>query len=329
MRLVGLERLRPANWLHSDAQWPGSLWSRPSQVARSLAARSRTRLDNAEQRLTYLLRLINIQLRSWRREFRQARANFSGAVAQQKIRVRIAQRRQTTRLTNSAELTGEALQHAGESLADIASSAGQSTITALSMLKVRAARVKPPAFNQRALRRSAGAITVLAVMTIFVGLQAGVRHSQGHVNAASAPSVTTATPPTASSAAVKRVADPRPGPSSHLEITDTSVADTLHDLTRYEIMTLQRAAEYGDDDAAFQLGMAYETGYYLRQNCEKAAHWVKVAAESGNPGAAYNLALRYRTGDGLQADESAAAHWLAKASAQRYSPAKLAVASVH
>jgi TPR repeat protein len=119
-----------------------------------------------------------------------------------------------------------------------------------------------------------------------------------------------------------------PGPSSHRVITDAEVADTLHDLTRYEIITLERAADYGDDEAAFQLGMAYETGYYLRQNCSKAAHWVKVAAESGNPAAAYNLALRYRNGDGLPADESAAEHWLRMASAHSYSPAKLALASV-
>jgi hypothetical protein len=73
--------------------------------------------------------------------------------------------------------------------------------------------------------------------------------------------------------------------------------------------------------------MAYETGYYVRQDCVKAAHWVKIAAESGNPAAAYNLGLRYRTGDGVQADESAAGHWLRMASARRYSPGNLALAA--
>jgi TPR repeat protein len=117
--------------------------------------------------------------------------------------------------------------------------------------------------------------------------------------------------------------------TTHLKITDASVADNLHELTRYEIATLQRAADYGDDDAAFQLGMAYETGYYVRQNCSKAAHWVKAAAEAGNPAAQYNLGLRYRSGDGLTADESAASHWLRVATAQRYSPGKLAMATTH
>jgi hypothetical protein len=74
--------------------------------------------------------------------------------------------------------------------------------------------------------------------------------------------------------------------------------------------------------------MAYETGYFVRQSCSKAAHWVKVAAESGNPAAAYNLGLRYRTGDGLQVDGVAAEHWLHMASARSYSPAKLALAAV-
>ena len=89
-----------------------------------------------------------------------------------------------------------------------------------------------------------------------------------------------------------------------------------------------RAADYGNDDAAFQLGMAYETGYYLRQSCDKAAHWVKVAAEAGNAAAAYNLGLRYREGDGVPVDDSAAEHWLRVASTQKYSPAKLALTSM-
>jgi TPR repeat protein len=147
-----------------------------------------------------------------------------------------------------------------------------------------------------------------------------------HVHAASTPAV--AVIPSVPATLGETTVPPKPGPSSHLQITDASVVDTLHDLTRYEIITLQRAADYGDDEAAFQLGMAYETGYFVRQSCSKAAHWVKVAAESGNPAAAYNLGLRYRTGDGLQVDGVAAEHWLHMASARSYSPAKLALAAV-
>jgi hypothetical protein len=333
VRILRLPRLRPSNWLHLSSPWPGSAPSRSKLQLQllwgSLAGKLRTRLNHGRDRFSYFLRLSKIQARSLRRELRQKRANLSAVVAHERMRARVAQRRQKSMLTNSAEITGEALQRAGESLADVASSAGHSTITAFSVLKGRVAPLKRPQMNARNLRRTAGAIGVLAVMAIFLALQVSVHHSLEHVDAASASSVTTATPSLPAVLADATVQPkPKPGPSSHLQITDASVADTLHDLTRYEIVTLQRAAEYGDDEAAFQLGMAYETGYYVRQNCSKAAHWVKIAAEAGSAAAAYNLGLRYRDGDGLQADESAAGHWLSVASAQRYSAAKLTLAAV-
>jgi hypothetical protein len=245
------------------------------------------------------------------------------------MRVRIAQRRQQTILASSAETTGDALQHAGEALAQVASSAGHSTITTLSALKHGIASLRRTAVNQPALRRSVGAIGVLAIMAVFVASQASMRHYVEHVSAApSSAREAQVEVPNASATVKETTVQAQPGPSSHLEITDAGVAETLHELTRYEIATLQRAAEYGDDESAFQLGMAYETGYYVRQNCSKAAHWVKVAAEAGNSAAAYNLGLRYRVGDGLQPDGSAAEHWLRMASSRQYSPAKLALAAV-
>lgn len=326
VRIRGGNRLRPSNWLQFHSSWVDSVGLRPLLLLRSIAAKSRTFLDNGKEQITYLLRLTKVQARSLRREFRQKRANVFAAVAQERMRVRIAQRRQKSILTNSAEMTGDALQHAGQEFANVASSAGHSAIAAFSMLQGGVVKLKRPQWNPRALRRSASAIGVLAIMAIFVSLQGSVRHSLERVHAASAPAVavTSSVPAALAEATVQ----PKPGPNSHLQITDASVVDTLRDLTRYEIITLQRAADYGDDEAAFQLGMAYETGYYVRQNCSKAAHWVKVAAESGNPAAAYNLGLRYRTGDGLQVDGVAAEHWLHMASARSYSPAKLALAAV-
>jgi hypothetical protein len=326
VRFIGVGHLRPANWLRFDSSWSASEYFRWMGRLRFLAAKSRTLLADRKDRFSYLLRLTKVEVRFLSREFRQRRANLSAVVAQERMRARIAHRRQKSILTNSAEITGEALQHAGESLAEVASSAGYSTITAFSMLKGQMIALKRPGFNRQALRRSASAIGILAIMAIFLASQASVRHSLGHVNAASAALNTVV--PSVPAALAESAVQPKPEPSSHLEITDASVADTLHDLTRYEIITLQRAAEYGDDEAAFQLGMAYETGYYVHQNCAKAAHWVKVAAGAGNPAAAYNLALRYRVGDGVETDESAAEHWLRVASSHQYSSSKLALAAV-
>lgn len=96
-------------------------------------------------------------------------------------------------------------------------------------------------------------------------------------------------------------------------------------LSRFEISGLRRQAKYGDDSAAFTLGMAYEVGHYVRRNCAEAARWVKMAAESGSPAAEYNLGLRYRDGDGVSADLHESEKWLRKAAAHRNRNARLAL----
>ncbi len=121
---------------------------------------------------------------------------------------------------------------------------------------------------------------------------------------------------------------PTPLPSlaaSHEQITDSATSSVVQQLSRYEINGLRRQAKYGDDSAAFTLGMTYEIGRYVRQNCVEAARWVRTAAEAGNPAAQYNLGLRYRDGDGVATDLRESEKWLRKAAAQRNRQAKLAL----
>jgi len=218
-------------------------------------------------------------------------------------------------------VTENVLYRTGKMLAEVATYAGRSTEMVFRTIRTKTSAIS---FNKRAVRKSAGAAVVLAAMTLFLTLQASLRNSfhSEPVNAA-----TTRLTHQLSDhahpglAAAPRTARAKPAATSHLEITDSSVKDSLHELTKYEIATLRRAGYYGDDEAAFQLGMAYETGYYVHQNCSQAAHWVKLAAEAGNPAAAYNLGLRYKDGDGLLADDSSARHWLEVASKLKYSPA--------
>jgi hypothetical protein len=122
----------------------------------------------------------------------------------------------------------------------------------------------------------------------------------------------------------------RPAPfrslaSSHEQITDLAISSVVEQLSSYEINGLRRQAKYGDDSAAFTLGMAYEVGRYVRQNCVEAARWVSTAAEAGNAAAQYNLGLRYRDGDGVSADLHESEKWLRKAAAHRNPEAKLAL----
>jgi hypothetical protein len=113
---------------------------------------------------------------------------------------------------------------------------------------------------------------------------------------------------------------------SHMHVTDRATEAAVRTLSRFELAGLRRQAEYGDDSAAFQMGMAYEIGRGVPQGCATAAQWVAKAAREGNAAAQYNLGLRYRDGDGLPRDEDEAVKWLQKAAAQHSSDAQVALA---
>jgi hypothetical protein len=244
-----------------------------------------------------------------RHTLRQAESDYSTLAHGAHIRIRMVFRRQASRITSSTDRAEQVLHQARQSLGGMAGSARNRTRPALVFT-----------VQKQALRRAGGAILVLSIMIGFLVLNTLVR-SPFHAESVSADThVETAAPATHAAANTPHLAL-----LSHLKVTDNSVSENLHELTRYEIATLRRAADYGDDDAAFQLGMAYETGYYLRQNCAKAASWVEKAAGAGNPAAEYNLGLRYRTGDGVPADEAQAEHWLERASKHQYAPARLAL----
>jgi len=201
--------------------------------------------------------------------------------------------------------------------------------------------------NGRALQRSASAFAVLVVMSTFLVMESGLFRSENtaaasaHESAArnaSGPEQTVAdkTPAPHSSPAnakgQRAIAAPSTpslaGPTSHRTITDQATEDVVQNLTRYEVSSLRRQAESGDEEAAFQLGMAYELGYDMSQNCAKAAEWVTRAAEAGYPAAQYNLGLRYRDADGVQANLSESEKWLSRAAARKYRPARAALAAL-
>ena len=76
------------------------------------------------------------------------------------------------------------------------------------------------------------------------------------------------------------------------------------------------AAERGDPDAEFGLGMLYERGDSdLKQDYKEADHWYEKAAEHGNIGAEYRLALIFAAGsDDFPADLVEAYKWILLAS---------------
>ena len=115
---------------------------------------------------------------------------------------------------------------------------------------------------------------------------------------------------------------------SHMQVTDRNAKSVLRALSQYELVGLRRQALYGDDSAAFLMGMAYEIGHGVRQDCKTAAQWVSNAAAEGNAVAEYNLGLRYRDGDGVPMNTEAATKWLHKAASHQIPGAQMALIAV-
>lgn len=73
---------------------------------------------------------------------------------------------------------------------------------------------------------------------------------------------------------------------------------------------LREAAEAGDPEACFQLGLAHRKGSFHRnRDFQTAALWFRKAAEAGHPGAMEALAEAYLGGHGVLRDPREAQHW--------------------
>jgi len=182
--------------------------------------------------------------------------------------------------------------------------------------------------NWRTLKQAALASAILSGMSFFAGLLTGTRKPLANTSL-STTAEAAAEPVTRSSGSnvnqraaailIPEKSTAVPIQTSHLQITDRKTGATIADLSNYEVRNLRRAADYGDDEAALQLGMLYELGRGFPQSCSNAAKWVTKAAENGNAAAEYNLGLRYRDGDGVDANIQQAENWLRKAAAHKTS----------
>jgi len=73
-------------------------------------------------------------------------------------------------------------------------------------------------------------------------------------------------------------------------------------------------AEVGNADAAYKLGMLYDTGGRdVEQDAVQAAYWYLQAAQAGHPHAQHNLAVAYASGDGVEMDMGMAMIWWKRA----------------
>ena len=73
------------------------------------------------------------------------------------------------------------------------------------------------------------------------------------------------------------------------------------------------AADNGNVDAQYRLGLAYDTGQGVSKDYAAAVNWLIKAAEKGNADAQYRVGLRYANGEGVKQDYHEAVSWLIKA----------------
>jgi uncharacterized protein len=77
--------------------------------------------------------------------------------------------------------------------------------------------------------------------------------------------------------------------------------------------SLYEAAEKGDAEAQFNLGMMYSTGLGIEKDDAAAFRWIHKAAEQGHGEAEFILGLMFNEGIGTVKDESEAVTWYRKA----------------
>ena len=74
-----------------------------------------------------------------------------------------------------------------------------------------------------------------------------------------------------------------------------------------------QAAEQGNADAQFNLGVMYNNGQGVRQDYTQAVQWYRKAAEQGDAKAQYNLGAMYANGLGVRQNYKIAKEWFGKA----------------
>ncbi len=97
-----------------------------------------------------------------------------------------------------------------------------------------------------------------------------------------------------------------------------------------DCVSVEVAAERGDVEAQFAVGMAHMTGKGLAKDDAKAVRWFRLAAKQGHLHAQFFLGRAYEKGiGGLAPDEAQAVSWFAKAAAQGQPGALATLGALH
>ena len=79
------------------------------------------------------------------------------------------------------------------------------------------------------------------------------------------------------------------------------------------INSYRKAANQGDAEAQFNLGLTYKEGQEVQQDNKMAAKWYQKAAQQGHITAQFNLGLLYQDGKGIRQNKTNAKEWYGRA----------------
>lgn len=112
---------------------------------------------------------------------------------------------------------------------------------------------------------------------------------------------------------------------------DLATGLALFEQGRYSaaLAELRPAAETGDPDAQYIVGVVLAQGYVDQPDPEAGASWLHRAAEQGHIQAQLELARMYRTGDGVDENLAEMLRWYRRAAEQGDVGAQLFVADAY
>ncbi len=106
-------------------------------------------------------------------------------------------------------------------------------------------------------------------------------------------------------------------PETHEDTEESSTGNKVVPKDETETVAMYRkAADHGDADAQYNLGLIYHLGTCVTKDDSKAFAWFRKAADQGGAEAQHSLGVMYDNGHGVARDYTKALSWYRKAAHQ-------------
>ena len=162
--------------------------------------------------------------------------------------------------------------------------------------------VSCPIFDaKRTLRRPARRLAPSGGFLFMLGASQSIFYHWGQVNLFNAPVVSLSL---RCADAIRQPTLPAPAAPA-----PTPQASATSAVTSADFAATKKAAESGDADAQFRLGVAYYNGQGVLQNYAEAMKWFRLAAESGDAEAQNSVGSMYLKGQGVPQKYVEAVKW--------------------